>query len=150
LGKLNRNIGAVLLVTIVVIVIGAGVIFRHPIKNQLNSWKLLPEPEKLTELYFNNSSTLPSTYIPGVPQLISFTVHNLEYQNWTYHYSVTAISSSNTITSISSGTFKLSQNQYKSVPVDVAIPDLGSKVEVDVTLSAPNQSIDYLVNRSGS
>lgn len=133
--------------TILVIVILFGVVYKQPIKNQLNSWSLLPEPEKLTELYFNNSTSLPISYNPGVSQHVSFEIHNIEYQSWGYHYTISAISNNSPGINLGSGSFTLAQNQYKDVSVDVLIPNLGPHVQVDFKLANPSESIDYWVDR---
>lgn len=135
------------LVTILVVLVAAGVIFHQPIKNQLNSWKVLPQPERLTELYFNSPSKLPTTYVPNVMQSFSFTVHNLEDEKWTYHYVVNAVPLSGGLTTINFGTFTLSPNQYKVIPVSFSIPDSGSRVQIDVSLEQPNQSIDFWMGK---
>ena len=137
------------LVSVGVIVIAS---LKAPqIKNQLNAWKLLPQPEKLTELYYANSTQLPTTYTPNQPQSFKFTTHNLEYQDLTYHYSVTAqADGSQTTTPISTGSFNLNQNQSTTTPITVTLPDLGPRVKVTVTLTTTNESIDYWVVRKGA
>jgi hypothetical protein len=126
-----------------------GTVEAQPIKNQLNAWKLLPQPERLTELYFADSAQLPSAYTPATPQHVSFTVHNLEYQTMTYHYSVTAqADGSSTTTPITSSNLQLAQNQSATTPLTVTLPNLGSRVKVSVSLTNVNESIDYWVTRS--
>jgi len=132
-----------------------GTLEAQPIKNQLNAWKLLPQPERLTELYYDHSANLPASYTPGRPQSVSFTVHNLEYQSLTYHYSVTATpDGSTTATPLTSGTLKLAQNQYATVPLTITVPDLGPRVQVAIKLTSTslnvNETIDYWVTRSAA
>jgi hypothetical protein len=125
-----------------------GILEATPIRNQLNVWKLLPEPERLTELYFNNNAQLPTHYIPGQPQKTSFTVHNLEYQNTAYFYTVTAVpDGSTTSTALANGVLSLAQNQSVTTPITVTLPDLGPRVKVVVKLSNENESIDYWVTK---
>ncbi len=64
-----------------------------------------------------------------------------------YNYTVDAIAN-NVSKTLSSGSVNLSQNQYKIIPENIVIPDLGPRVEISVALANPNQTIDYLVNRS--
>jgi len=125
-----------------------GVLNASAIKKQLNDWKLLPEPERLTELYFNNSSNLPMTYTPNQSQSFSFTVHNVEYRNMTYYYTISVGSSQSSSTPLQRGSFYLAQNQYKNIPVSLMVPDLGSRIQIIVTLTNPSESIDYWVVRS--
>lgn len=126
-------------------------IFHTNIDHQMRRWKLLPEPEKLTELYFTHSNSLPKTYVPGQTQTVSFTVHNLEYQTTDYTYNIVEASIDNTQTqTLATGSFTLPQNIYKQETVNISTIDLGKKVKVEVDLVKQNETIDYLLNRSGT
>lgn len=104
---------AVSTAVIMLAVLGAPVIYR-----QLNDWKLLPQPERLTELYYQNHTTLPASFTPGSPQMFSFTAHNLEYRDTNYRYSVTAQPADSTQSvPLASGSFRLPQNAYKTSQV---------------------------------
>jgi hypothetical protein len=129
----------------VILVIGC-VIFQSAIDRRLYDWKLLPEPQRLTELYFNNSAHLPATYVTGTTQVFSFTVHNLEYNNMTYNYSVSSRSSNYTTTDLVSGSFYLRANLYKDIRINLTMPDLGPRGQILVSLSSPKESIDYWVS----
>jgi uncharacterized membrane protein len=116
----------------------------------MRSWKLLPEPEKLTELYFTHPNSLPTTYVPGQPLSVNFTVHNLEYQTTGYTYKIVETSANNAqAQTLATGSFTLSQNIYKQETVNISTVDLGEKVKVEVDLVKQNETIDYLLNRSG-
>src|SRR3989344_5879352 len=52
---------------------------------------LLPEPERLTALYFEDHLNLPKRVEKGKGYPFRFTIHNLEYQNVTYPYEISAI-----------------------------------------------------------
>lgn len=130
--------------TILVLVL----VFQTPLKRQLHAWKLLPEPERLTELYFDKHTTLPATYRPGVTQHFSFTVHNLEYQTFTYSYQVIEqTEAGDHKAALSSGSFTLSQGEYRSVPINANLTDLGKRAKVVISLEPVNESIDYWVNK---
>jgi uncharacterized membrane protein len=117
----------------------------------MRSWKLLPEPERLTELYFTHPNSLPSTYAPGQAQTVSFTVHNLEYQTMTYHYQIVEESQdSSTAQTLNSGSFTLDQNAYQNEAVNIVTTDIGPHAKVEVKLMNVNESIDYLMDRSGA
>jgi hypothetical protein len=136
---------------IIVAFITFGVADAHGIKDQLNSWKLLPQPERLTELYYVNPNNLPSTYTPGVNQSFDFTVHNLEYRNTDYTYQVEEQSSDGSQTAtLTQGSFWLNQNDYKTVSENINISNMGTRVKVIVNLTNVNESIDYWVNRSAT
>src|SRR5579862_8331355 len=87
---------------------------KQQIIDQLNKWKLLPQPETFTELYFNNSTNLPS-YVKQNQQIkFAFTVHNLEYKTYTYPYEI-YLEQNNEKTEIKKSNFTLNQNQYKTI-----------------------------------
>ncbi len=141
----GSSIGIILL--LVILAVG----FHSAIDRQMRSWKLLPEPERLTELYFTHPNSLPTTYTPGQTQTVSFTVHNLEYQTTNYTYKIIETSTDNSqAQTLTSGTFTLAQNIYKQETVNISTVDLGEKVKVEVDLVKQNETIDYLLNRSGA
>ena len=53
--------------------------------------------EPLTEVYFENHTALPAYLFLDKPYNYSFTVHNLEYQEMKYYYSVDAYDENNTL-----------------------------------------------------
>ncbi len=124
-----------------VITIAVCVVAHSAIARQLNEWKLLPQPERFTELYFTHPASLPATYTPGQTQTIAFTAHNLEHRTTTYSYTITANG-----TKLSNGTFILAENQTRQVADTVTLPPLGNRAEITVTLTNVHTSIDYWVN----
>ena len=127
--------------------------YHAAIDRQLRSWKLLPEPERLTELYFTQPNNLPSSYTPGQPQTVSFTVHDLEYRTTTYHYQIIEQNQDTDASqTLNQGSFTLAQNAYRQQAVNIVTTDMGShaKVEVQLTnVNDVNESIDYLLSRIG-
>jgi hypothetical protein len=138
--------GVVFVILITLIVINAA-----SIKRQMNEWKLLPQPERLTELYFTHPNSLPGTYTAGQTLPVDFTVHNIEYKTENYKYQI--IEDANNSTKgllLASGSFTLKQNQYKFPALSVTPANLGPKVQIIVNLSNVNELVDYWVNGSGS
>lgn len=122
----------------------------HAIKGQLDDWKLLPQPERLTELYYADHAKLPTTYTPGTEQKFSFITHNLEYQDTQYEYTVTQKSEDGTTTQpITKGTFKLRPDNIGTTPVTITPTDLGKRSQIEVqltnTTTKQQQSIHYWV-----
>ena len=146
LGVFNKHRVTVLFVLILVV---AATIGAPVIKHQLNSWKLLPQPERLTELYFTNPNHLPATYVPGQTQTVSFTIHNLEYRNTEYSYVVKEVNQDSTVTqTLASASFSIDQNQFKAVSLDITPLDLGSYIKIVVDLQTKGQLIDYLLTKA--
>lgn len=125
-------------------------IFHTAIDRQLRSWKLLPEPERLTELYFTDPNNLPKSYTPGQPQAVKFTVHNLEYRTTHYRYKITETSQDGMQSQqLADGSFTMTQNSYHKTSVNISTADLGSSVKVEVELVNVKENIDYLLERRG-
>jgi uncharacterized membrane protein len=119
------------------------------IVRQLNNWKLLPEPERLTELYFSNPNTLPTTYTANTNQDVSFKVHNLEYKTVDYHYEIIEVADgSNQGQVLTEGSFILKQNQLMSRNVPLKLADMGKHVQIEIELSPVNETISYGMTQS--
>jgi len=141
----------ILLSIAVIAVIAIGGIFHAPINRQMHRWKLLPEPERLTELYFTNPNKLPKTYTPGQPQEVSFTVHNLEYRSMNYRYQITQSSQDGQQSQVmNTGAFSLGHDLYHTAAVNIPTVNLGDNVKVEVKLINTNESIDYLLKKEGA
>ena len=146
----SRQKSALILTAVcIVVVVGLSIGFHNQIKHQLNAWKLLPEPEHLTELYFTNPNNLPSTYAPGASQTVRFTAHNIEYRTETYQYKILETNQAgNQSQQLASGQFTLGQNQRKSLTVSITPVNLGTKTQITVALSPVNETISYWTGAS--
>lgn len=143
---LALGIGIILFLTSLSV---ATILNATPINRQLHSWKLLPEPEPLTELYFTDHSTLPLFYWVGHPQTVSFATHNLEYRTVTYHYQILQSSDDGSSKAeLASGNFTLQHNQSTKTQALVVLGDLGTHSRVNVVLST-GESIYYRVKKGG-
>jgi hypothetical protein len=109
----------------------------------LRNLHLLPEPEKLTELYFENHLSLPNQVQINKQQSFSFTIHNLEYQPIVYQYVVTASDSAGLITSLASGSAFLNQDQYKTATESYSLATASGRVMIQVDLVGKNQPIHF-------
>lgn len=146
----KKNRYGLISVVIVLVIIGL-IIFWQPIINQMHAWKLLPQPEKLTELYFNNPNSLPTTYSPNETQNVDFTVHNLEYQTIKYTYTINESAKvGQTGTILKTGTFTLNQNQYQKESDIISILPISNRVNISINLTSQNEDIDYWLTKSGT
>jgi hypothetical protein len=123
-------------------------VFRQHIADQLHSWHLLPEPERLTELYFTAPNSLSTTYVAGTPQTVSFTVHNLEAQDMTYRYAVIETGDDATKSAdLATGSFALTPSSYNTLNLTVTPMDMGPHATITVKLLNTNEVIEYHVRR---
>ena len=68
--------------------------------------------EPLTELYFENHTSLQTDILTKTEYNFSFTIHNLEYQNMRYYYNISAFDTNNEfLFEISSGNVFLKDNE---------------------------------------
>lgn len=122
------------------------------INRQLHTWKLLPEPERLTELYFTDHTKLPAKYTPGETQTVSFTIHNLEYRTVDYKYRIiqTDNNGENAV-ELAQGSVTLQHDQIAKPSAAVILTDFGIKSRLNVVLETgtSSQAIFYNVTKQG-
>lgn len=135
----------ILIVIIIILSTALAVIEKRPIIAQMNKWKLLPEPETFTELYFNDHLNLPSTVKVNTPQEFSFVIHNEEYQTMSYPYEIYIASPSGKNIFIDRHSVTLKQDQYKTIKEKFSVPTPVKREEVVVNLTNLNQQIDFWI-----
>lgn len=101
---------------------------------QLDAWQLLPRSEAYTELYFTNHHQRLAPMF-GAPQKVAFTIHNLQQQTTTYHYTISATSTNQQTSHLGEGSTTLNHNQSWATEPTITIPDLGGRVAVTIQLS---------------
>lgn len=99
-----------------------GYFFRGQIEAFLRTNHLFPEPEPLSELYFEDHINLPKNFQPGVPQTLRFTIHNIEYKPMKYTVDVSA-RIGDKLTPIQSGTVLLAHNAFETLKQDVTLTE---------------------------
>jgi len=112
-----------------------GLIFlnRAVIAKQLQDWQVIPQPERLSELYFTGHANLPQSLAAGSNYTVAFTVHNLEHQPITYHYKIVAESpSSNTEQPLGEGTFLLGHDKTQLSEAQVTVPTVEAEANVGI------------------
>lgn len=159
----NTNIVKIAAIAgITLLFVAIGISQRQAIYDQLYDWKLIPRPERLTELYFTDHTNLPKTYKPDETQIVKFTVNNLEYRTTDYTYVVSVMNDdeSDEIIDRAQGSFTLDHEQSKAIETPITITAKGPRAKVIVTiyyqgikfgednLSDQEQSIHYWVEDS--
>lgn len=135
-------------ICIAALCLSGGVMYKSAIWSRLNAWKLVPQPELITELYFADSRTLPRTYVPEQPQIVTFFIHNLEGKAMRYTYLAEASRQDG------SGTVEVARNTVevpdvgsRAVPLEFKLPDLGPRARVNITLAGMPQAIHFWLTK---
>jgi hypothetical protein len=142
---------ASLLMIGVTLVVGTLIIFnlnRASIYNELENLDLVPKPEKLTELYFNDNANLPATAADN--QVISFTfvIHNLETTDYQYVYEVSVNTAKGSRRIVDSGNVSVNNNQYYVKTEKFNLLNSPGSQEVVVELTNKHQSIDFWIGEN--
>lgn len=131
-------------ITVVVGVLIFSNVNSASIHNELIALDLLPRPEKLTELYFNNSANLPDSVPANQVMSFSFVIHNLETTDYRYVYEV-SVNANSTKQIVDSGTVLVKNNQYFVKNEQFKLMDARGRQEVVVALTNLRQSIDFWI-----
>ena len=101
--------------------------------------------EPLTEVYFENHTSLPKYLFLEKPYDFSFTVHNLEYQKMRYLYAINAYDENNTLLyELNSGEIILENNETKTIYEDFTMSNhfprtkVVVNIEKDLSLETPD------------
>jgi hypothetical protein len=98
--------------------------------------------EPLTELYFENHTTLPENLSLNQPANFSFTVHNLEYQKMKYNYTVNAYDENETLlSSLDSGNIILENNETKTIFENFSMKKHFGRMKVEVVIDKDDLGI---------
>ncbi len=135
-------LGVALLVG-VFILFNVNKVFIH---DELIALDLLPKPEKLTELYFNNGANLPSSATANQPIQFSFVIHNLETTDYQYKYAI-SVNANGTRQIVDSGTVLVKNDQYYVKYEKFTLMHVSGRQNVVVELTNKRQSIDFWISQ---
>jgi len=125
----------------VTIVIGV-LLNRASIYNELVTLDLLPKPEKLTELYFNNSANLPGHAASNQAISFTFVIHNLETTDCQYVYDV-SVNANGARRIVDSGRVFVKDSQYYIKSESFNLMSAPGSQNVTVELTNKRQSIGF-------
>jgi len=103
------------------------------------------QPERFTELYFEDHTNLPKTITRWKQYDITFTVHNVEYQEMDYTYEV-YLQRDNQKIVIDTGSFRVKDNEFKQVKVNLG-PLKNLRSQIIVELINKNQPIHFWMEK---
>jgi|SRR5436305_5113310 len=115
---------------------------RVSIYNEFATLDLIPKPEKLTELYFNDHVHLPSSATGNQVISFAFVIHNLETTDYQYAYDV-SVSAHGVRHIVDSGHVLVKNNQYYVKNEQFNLLNLRGSQEVIVELTNKRQLIDF-------
>ncbi len=130
---------------IALVIFAFGFFNKQYIIDKLNQYKLLPQPEPFTELYFEDHLKLPQVYKTNANNSFRFTVHNLEYKTYTYDYYIKAIAS-DSARIISKGSFTLKNDESKTIKERISTEEANQRTKILIDLDNKKQSIHFWVN----
>lgn len=131
-------------VEIIIFLVGTVLLKKPSLLKDFSKLALSKQPETFTELYFTDHLSLPKQIKLGVPYSFKFTVHNLEYQDFTYVYEVTA---DNLI--LDKDQFSLKHDEVKTILVTFRIFRHFERIKITVNLVNKNQPIHFWLERNG-
>jgi hypothetical protein len=114
------------------------------IYNDLVTLNLIPQPEKLTELYFDNNAHLPGSATSNQEIRFAFVIHNLEATDYQYAY-VVSVNTSGTRYIVDRGTVLVKNNQYYVKNEKFHLMQSIGRQNVIVELTNKQQSIDFWI-----
>ncbi len=113
---------------------------------ELVALDLVPKPEKFTELYFNDNTSLPASATSNQSIRFAFAIHNLEAADYQYTYDV-VVDAHGTRYIVDRGDVLVKNNQYYVKTEQFKLPNLPGRQEVIVELTNKQQSIDFWIGR---
>lgn len=128
----------------VTLIVGMLIFFnlnRASVYNELAALDLIPKPEKLTELYFNDNAKLPDA-VTKQPVSFAFVIHNLETTDYRYVYNV-SVNVNGTRHIVDSGSVLVKNNQYYTKNETFNLLNVHGSQEVVIELVNKRQSIDF-------
>ena len=115
---------------------------RASIYSELVTLDLIPEPEKMTELYFSNHTYLPGTATSNQEISFAFVIHNVETTDYQYVYEV-SVNANGTKHIVDSGKVLVKNDQYYVKTERFHLLKVPGSQEVVVELTNKRQSIDF-------
>lgn len=121
-------------------------LLRGEITKWMISYKLLAQPENLTELYFPHHRQLPSRIASGSAfQKFEFTIRNLENETRTYPYYVYAVS---TVSAqfLQRGEVSLNHGEKKTTEIVFRLNNGKNRTKIETGMYGPVQTIHFWIN----
>jgi hypothetical protein len=135
------------LLIVIVLIVGIAIFYslnKEAVDNDLAALDLIPKPEKLTELYFNNNANLPSSVTGNQAISFAFVIHNLETADYQYTYDV-SVTANGIKRIIDSSSVLVKNNQYYVKNENFTLMKSSGRQKVMVELTNKQQWIDFWI-----
>jgi hypothetical protein len=119
---------------------------RQSIYAEMDKLKLIPRPERFTELYFDDHTNLPTRISKNEDVSFTFVIHNLEGKEMEYPYVVYFQSKDGNVVKIAEGFETLADGEYKAIEKTYVSNSDQNEGGVFVRLKELDQSIHFLLN----
>ncbi len=147
MNKIKTIPARIFILLLVLALVAVVLAYSRTLINQIYAYKLLPQPERFTELYFANHQNLPTVILVNQEQSFQFTIHNLEYTAMSYTVEVSINYNNKKVTLDKQAVF-LKNDQYKTITEKFSVSQPATKAEVIVNLPTKNEQIDFWVKVS--
>jgi hypothetical protein len=145
----RRRIGIYIACFVTAVIVTVGIVNHRTVVQQLHDWKVLPETDAFTELYFMNGIVPAVTYTPGISHTAAFDVHNASNRQATYTYTITQRDEAGTHTNtLTTGMLTLAPNQQRTLLPRITPADMGTRSLITITLTTNGQHISYWLERT--
>jgi hypothetical protein len=124
------------------VVVGCCLLFQNQVAKGLNALSLLPQQERITELYFVNAESIPKNYNPNTDFQIRFRITNRSDQGRTYTYIIAQSSNGLDTTDLYKGQVTLAPSESKTLDQTIRLKDTGQKTQINVGLENMPQRIN--------
>jgi uncharacterized membrane protein len=135
-------------VGIAFVITGAFYLYSIPSVHESIVLATTVQPERFTELYFENHLNLSKNVEAGKQNTFKFTTHNLEYKQMTYSYEVYIDIDGYNKISIDKNQFTINNDQYKTIEEAYQIFVPIKRAKVLVNLINKNQQIDFWIEEN--
>lgn len=115
------------------------------INGKLNERKLIPQPERYTELYFADYESLPRKIESGKPLDFSFVIRNLEGDDTNYPYVVYLEYADGRRENVQTGAVSLANEGSKTIIVTDNVAADPTIKKVIVQLTEKDQEISFIL-----
>lgn len=123
-------------------------VFQASLYRTLDTWKLIPHKESLTELYIHKYDSLPLEVTAHESIPYSFAIHNLEGKDMKYRYAIYAsLQGSSNKKLIASGTSEVHDGETKIHTSSYVFGTTTKQVAITIELPDQNQMIHFTLPR---